>query len=115
MTEDNENENMKTMSSCINSLLEKGFKENFMISENRLTAVSEERTYSPDQVKVLNFYRFEGDSDPGDSAILYAIETIDGKKGTLSDAYGTYADDDVQKFMSQVVEMTKKTKNVTSQ
>ena len=106
--------NLKTLASCMNTLYAEGFKENFMVNENRLTHASGERTYAPDEVKVLNFYRFEGESDPGDSAILYAIETSDGIKGTLSDAYGAYADDDVQKFMSQVIEMTKKTEHTAS-
>ncbi|HUM46669.1 MAG TPA: phosphoribosylpyrophosphate synthetase [Chitinophagales bacterium] len=111
MVLNDEKVNMKTMSSCINSLVEKGFTENFMVNENGLTAVSTQQAYSPAQVKVINFYRFEGESDPGDSAILYAIETSDGIKGTLTDAFGTYADDDVQKFMCNVEEIAKKTGN----
>ncbi|MEO6166839.1 MAG: hypothetical protein ABIO46_15370 [Chitinophagales bacterium] len=103
-----ENVDLKTMSSCIDRLVEKGFIENFMVNENGLTAVSTQVIYSPDKVKVLNFYRFEGESDPDDSAILYAIETSDGIRGTLTDAFGTYADDDVQKFMSNVEEISKK-------
>ena len=35
-------------------------------------------------------------------SILYAIETTDGAKGTLSDAYGNYSDDDTGAFMKQV-------------
>lgn len=111
MTINDEKVNMKTMSSCINSLVEKGFVENFMVNERGLTAVNTQHVYLPGEVKVLNFYRFEGESDPGDSAILYAIETSDGTKGTLTDAFGTYADDGVQKFMSSVEEIAKKTKS----
>ena len=40
--------------------------------------------------------------------ILYAIETSDGRKGVLIDAYGLYADDDTSSFM-QEVEIFKKT------
>jgi hypothetical protein len=109
MNENDEKVDMKTLSSVVNSLIEKGFKENFKVDGNQLIAISSEQAYSPDQVKVVNFYRFEGESDPGDSSILYAIETSDGVKGTLTDAYGAYADDDVQKFMSNVEEIQKKT------
>jgi hypothetical protein len=38
------------------------------------------------------FYRFEGDSNPDDNAIIFAISSKDGWKGTLLDAYGVYAD-----------------------
>ncbi len=35
-------------------------------------------------------------------SILYAIETTDGNKGTLIDAYGHYSDDDTGSFMQDV-------------
>ena len=53
-------------------------------------------------------YRFEGQSDPADNAIMYVVETGDGVKGTLIDAYGAYADENVNKFMSEVEEISKK-------
>ena len=40
-------------------------------------------------------------------SILYAIETSDGRKGTLVDAYGMYSDDETGEFMNQV-EVSKK-------
>ncbi|MEH6680260.1 MAG: phosphoribosylpyrophosphate synthetase [Sediminicola sp.] len=39
---------------------------------------------------VDEFYRFEGDSNPDDSSILYAISTSNGHKGLLVSAYGAY-------------------------
>ena len=35
-------------------------------------------------------------------SILYAIETCDGQKGTLIDAYGSYSDEDTSAFMQDV-------------
>lgn len=102
---------MKTMSSCITALVKDGFTENFTVKENKLQALNAERFYLPEEIKVVNFYRFEGESNPDDSEILYAIETCDGIRGTLSDAYGIYADENVQKFMTQVEEIEKKTTN----
>jgi len=57
----------------------------------------------------VNFYRFEGSSDPADNSILFAIETSDGKHGTLVDAFGPYADTKVTSFIQQVEEINKKT------
>jgi hypothetical protein len=35
-------------------------------------------------------YRFEGDSDPAEEAIIYIIEADDGAVGYSIDAYGVY-------------------------
>ena len=38
-------------------------------------------------------HRFEGNTDPEDESVLYAIRTPDGLHGTLVGAFGTYADE----------------------
>jgi hypothetical protein len=40
-------------------------------------------------------------------SILYAIETNDGVKGTISNSYGTYADSKVDAFLKQVEDLGK--------
>ena len=72
-----------------------------------MLALSTGKKYSPDKVEIVNFFRFEGASDPADNAILYAIKTKDGTKGTLTDAYGPYADPHISKFMKQVEDISK--------
>jgi hypothetical protein len=99
---------MKTLASCVNKLVLDGYTEDFKISESGMLSLHEEKLYKPEQVHVMDFFRFEGASDPADNAILYAIETNDGVKGTLTDAYGPYADPQVSKFMEQVEDMNKK-------
>jgi len=109
MINEQERTEMKTLASCMNSLHASGFKENFVVDEKGFHAVDSEKLYRPEELKIVNFYRFEGDSDPADSAILYAIETNDGIKGTLSDAYGPQGDGKVVKFIGNVEEIMKKT------
>ena len=101
-------EDMKTLTLCLNKLLLDGYTEDFKASDKGLLSVQHEKTYTPHQIHVVNFYRFEGASDPGDNSILYAIETSDGVKGTLVDAYGPYADIKVNKFMKEVEDISKK-------
>ncbi len=103
---------MSTLSECMTHLKENGYTVDFTVDEKGLTPTGSDKHYSPDQVTVGNFYRFEGDSDPGDASILYAIETSDGQKGTLSDSFGPESDPDVAPFMAQVNDM-KKEKNFT--
>jgi hypothetical protein len=99
---------MKTLASCTNKLVLDGFTEDFRVVEKGLQSTQTEKIYDPSEVKITNFYRFEGASDPADNSILYAIEAEDGAKGTLVDAYGPYADPLVGKFIEQVEEMAKK-------
>ena len=104
-----EKTNLKTLASCMNSLQADGFNENFKVDGNTIHALDSNKEYRPSLVKILNFYRFEGESDPADSAILYALETSDGIRGLLSDSYGPYADTKVTKFITEVENIVKKT------
>ncbi len=103
---------MSTLSECMTHLKENGYTVDFTVDEKGLTPIDSEKHYTPEQVTVGNFYRFDGASDPGDSSILYAIETSDGSKGTLSDSFGPEADSDVAPFMAQVQDINKE-KNFT--
>jgi len=102
---------MNSLSTCVNKLVTDGYTTNFKVDEEGLVAVEEGKHYQPDQVHIKNFFRFEGASDPGDNSILYAIELDNGVKGTLMDAYGSYSDPLIGKFIKQVEDMEKKTPN----
>ena len=54
--------------------------------------------YEPQELKIIKTYRFEGESDPADSAILYIIEANDGRMGYSLDAYGVYSNHDDDKY-----------------
>src|SRR5689334_14962184 len=95
---------------CLHRVEEKGFTDQFKLSEKGLTCLANNRTYPPNEVSVVNFYRFEGISDPDDMSIIYVIRTSDGRQGTLVDAFGIYADDRIGKFMNDIDEFEKKTK-----
>jgi hypothetical protein len=99
---------MKTLSEVANKATEDGFTESFKVVGKGLTTEAEEKFYSPEQVKITNFFRFEGYSDPMDNAILYLVETNDNVKGTLIDAYGSYADAKISKYVKDVEDIQKK-------
>ena len=103
-------QNMATLSECTNNAVEGGYAENFKVSINGLSTQNGKSIYTPQQISIPNFYRFEGDSNPDDSSILYLIETTDGKKGVLIDAYGVYADALISNFIRKVEDIQKKTK-----
>ena len=99
---------MKSLANCLNKIIADGYTETFRVTEAGLQALSNENIYCPGQVTVVNFFRFEGSSDPDDSAILYVIETSDGSNGTLIDAYGIYNDTRTTSFFQQIEEFRKK-------
>ncbi|MDZ4756676.1 MAG: hypothetical protein SGJ10_00875 [Bacteroidota bacterium] len=45
-----------------------------------------------DDFEIVDVYRYEGDSDPADEAVVYAIESKTGVKGILVTGYGIYSD-----------------------
>lgn len=105
---ESEKTEMKTMVSCTNMLNKMGFTTQFKAFKAGLKSLDSERVYSPNEINIVNFYRFEGESDPAENSILYAIETVEGEKGTLTDAYGMYNDAYVTNFIKQVEEIQKK-------
>jgi hypothetical protein len=100
---------MKSLSLCLNKMVLEGYVDDFKIADNGLRSLKTEKVYKPEEINVVNFFRFEGQSDPDDNTIMYVIETNDGLKGTLVDAYGPYSDRKLSEFMQQVESFQKKT------
>jgi hypothetical protein len=106
--EGSDHDYMKTLSSCTRMLSQRGFETQFKAHRNGLESLNTHEMYGPQDVKIVDFYRFEGESDPSDNVILYAIETSEGEKGTLTDAYGAYYDAKVSEFIKEVEEIQKR-------
>lgn len=105
-----ENDDLKTLSECASCLRLHGFENDFMVLENgkfMKEMHNGDKLYRPEEVRIVSYYRFEGESDPADMSILYAMETNDGVKGTLSDAYGTYSSRRVTDFIAKVYAIRK--------
>jgi hypothetical protein len=108
MNENNSMPYMKSLATCLNKMVKEGYTEDFKITDEGLESLHRHSNYRPEQIQVVNFFRFEGESDPDDNAILYVIETNDGTRGTLIDAYGVYNDPKVSQFMKDVENIRKK-------
>jgi len=100
---------MKSLATCVNRIINEGYTEDFKITEQGLESPNKQKNYKPEQIQIINFFRFEGMSAPDDNAVLYVIETADGTKGTLIDAYGIYNDTRIGRFMKDVEQIQKKT------
>lgn len=83
------NHNLKTLSEVYNSLNKKGItKEICMNDDKQMVLGKNEKTYQPKDLCIVKSYRFEGDSNPDDNAVLYLLKDQDGQLATILDTYG---------------------------
>ena len=105
-----DNHKERTMVAAEERLRKEGFLEDFKVTNGRLHTLNggpEGKSWRPDDVRIVDFYRFEGQTNPDDMAILYAIECVDNTRGTISNSYGPYADTEVDEFILQVENLGK--------
>ena len=80
---------MTTVSEVLNALKKEGYTVDFNLQDNCLICQGNALQLAPNEFQVDRHYRFEGMSDPGDEAIVYAISSArHGVKGTLVNGYG---------------------------
>jgi len=84
---------MNTVSEVLNKLKKEGYTVDFNLKENCLVCHDNTMEIYPEEFVVDKHYRFEGTTDPGDEAVVYAISSSKHNiKGTLVNAYGIYSD-----------------------
>jgi len=96
----NENFHYGTVSEAINKLRDQGFTVDFNIQENWIAYHSGK--FEADEFEIVDVYRYEGDSDPGDEAAVYAIESTSGIKGILVTGYGVSSDSVSTKMLQKL-------------
>jgi hypothetical protein len=89
-----------TVTDAINQLRKKGFTFDFNLKKNRL--VVGEMEFTADEFEIVEVYRYEGDSDPGDEATVYAIACKSGVKGVLVTGYGASADSESTEILEKL-------------
>ena len=84
--------NYDTVTEAINGLRQRGFTLDFNLQVNSIQCFNPDLNLNPDDFEIKEIYRFEGDSNPDDEEIVYAIETKDGYKGVFVNGYGPSAE-----------------------
>jgi hypothetical protein len=83
----------ETVTDAMALLEREGFDSNFSFDDDGLVCAACGGPHTADQVVVRHTFRFEGDSDPGDEAIVLGVECpATGAKGIVVSAYGPDAD-----------------------
>ncbi|NEU68897.1 phosphoribosylpyrophosphate synthetase [Spirosoma agri] len=81
-----------TLTEALTDLQKKGFTLDYNLKDDHLHCSKDDIMLRPADFDVVDVYRFEGMTDPGDESVLYAIEAKNGQHGTLVDAYGAYSE-----------------------
>ncbi len=86
-------DNYETLSEALDGLKKHGFTTDFNLAFNQLKCSASGQCFSPSEFEIVAHYRFEGNTDPADEAVLYAISAKNGSvKGSLVNAYGAYGE-----------------------
>lgn len=97
--------NYETVSEATNDLIKRGYTSDFSIltEEECLRCNKTAKQLSPDEFEIDETYRFEGNTDPGDEMIVFAISSkINNLKGIIINAFGMYSDSASSKLVERL-------------
>ena len=87
-------ESYGTLSETINGLNKDGYTLDFNVNKNCVICNHQNISLSPEDFEIDKVYRFEGETNPDDQAILYAISSTKfNVKGVLVNGYGISSDE----------------------
>lgn len=84
----------QTVTEAIAGLNNRGYVLNFNLTKEYLSCADQDLHLRPAEFQIDETYRFEGETDPGDEMVVYAVSSdARGIKGVLVNAYGPYSDE----------------------
>jgi len=89
-----------TVSEAVTQLQNRGYSFDFNLKENIMKLEAGAIQFS--DFDIVEVYRYEGNSDPGDEAIVYAIESKSGLKGLMVTGFGISANGNANKILSKM-------------
>ena len=85
--------NYENLVDAIKGLNKLGYIENFNLKQNCIECRNSEYIIFHNEFEIDEYFRFEGDSNPEDQSIIYAISSDKYKlKGILINSYGIYSE-----------------------
>jgi len=82
-----------TVTEAVKGLKDRGYKIDFNIAFDKLICSEDKHCLNPEEFEITETHRFEGNTNPSDEDVVYAVESKDGKlKGIVTGAFGTYAE-----------------------
>lgn len=99
----------ETVSEAVNDLAKRGYVADFeLLVEKECIVCNQTSTHlSPEEFEINEIHRFEGNTDPGDEMIVYAISAIHHNiKGIVVNAFGIYSDPTTYKIVERLKKHT---------
>ncbi|MCI5081320.1 MAG: hypothetical protein MRY78_06515 [Saprospiraceae bacterium] len=102
-----------TLVEAESALRRKGFKMSFELKDGKMRCTKNDAIYTPDEMRIIEYHRFEGMTNPADMSILFAVICNDGSKGTIVSNYGPHSNMNLISFMDKVKILNKETNSVS--
>lgn len=84
-----------TVSKALQELADKGYTTDFNLEEDRIKS-------NCNDFRIEHIYRYEGETDPGDEATVYGIESKDGEKGVFVAGHMAYSEGSAAKMLHEL-------------
>ncbi len=91
-----------TLSEAIRKLEERGFSAQFKLEPNGLKSLESGQIYLPENLKIVEYHRFEGMSNPSDMSVIFALVAESGELGIIVMNYGAGMDLQLVSFLDNV-------------
>lgn len=91
-----------TVSQALSGLRERGYTIDFNIEQDCIVCHLSALKLRADEFEIVEVHRYEGESDPGDEAVVYAIESIHGQKGVLVNGFGVSTDSESDEMIAKL-------------
>jgi hypothetical protein len=92
-----------TLSEAVNDLQRRGYTDDLQLGGHCVVCNVKGKSLDPADFHIDEFHRFEGDSNPEDQSIVYAISSDKhGVKGILVNGYGPEASSMAQELVRKL-------------
>ena len=92
-----------TVSAAVNDLQKRGYTDELTLKEHCIVCDGKRTELHPEDFQIDEFHRFEGNSDPADESIVYAISSAKhGIKGVLVNGFGASASSLTQEMVAKL-------------
>jgi len=84
-----------TVSEALEDLNKNGFVNDFNLQDENIRK-------NPHQYEIVHIYRYEGNTDPGDEAVVYGIKSSSGEKGVFVAGFSANSENEAANVLAKL-------------